>query len=102
MEERWPKPKVYITLDISPEGMRKVYEALGRNLTGKMADFLGERPQDEFLESIPWNMRRVWAWEAENMNWYPWIDAGSKNNMLQAAIKDFLGLAQKTICSPGK
>lgn len=39
--------------------MRKVYEALGRNLTGKMADFMGERPQDKFLESIPWNMRRV-------------------------------------------
>lgn len=30
-------PKVYITTDISPEGMKKVYEALDRNLTGHVA-----------------------------------------------------------------
>lgn len=30
-------PAVYMTTDISPEGIKKVYEALGRNLTGNVA-----------------------------------------------------------------
>lgn len=30
-------PKVYMTTDISPEGLIAVYEALGRNVTGKVA-----------------------------------------------------------------
>ena len=30
-------PAVYVTTDISPEGLKKVYDALGRNLTGNVA-----------------------------------------------------------------
>lgn len=30
-------PAVYVTTDISPEGMKKVYDALGRNLNGNVA-----------------------------------------------------------------
>lgn len=30
-------PAVYMTTDISPEGLKKVYDALGRNLTGNVA-----------------------------------------------------------------
>lgn len=30
-------PKVYITTDISPEGLIEVYEAMGRDLTGNVA-----------------------------------------------------------------
>lgn len=30
-------PKVYMTTDISPEGLVKVYEALGREATGRVA-----------------------------------------------------------------
>ena len=36
-EEEQALPKVYMTTDISPEGLVKVYEALGREATGRVA-----------------------------------------------------------------
>lgn len=36
-DETKETPAVYMTTDISPEGLKKVYDALGRNLTGNVA-----------------------------------------------------------------
>ena len=52
-------PKVYMTTDISPEGLVKVYEALGREAKGKVAVKIAlANPEDTTSSSL--HLSRIW------------------------------------------